>query len=241
MLIDESFLFLSIPRCASRAFEVSCINSDISIKYYNNRLIKKRADSNGIPFTHNHQSVSALRSFYSKSEYEVISIFRDPVERLISAWKYILGSFMVTEIEIYNKLSKFNNEEFINLYNKSIKNISEIDFHYNNYESFYKFFNNIIDDVLLDDPKFTNTKNIFVNVMQPVSVWTENDVTIRMFDIKHLELLEDYVKEKTGKDFKMERLNDTNGVITNLSNDNLLRDFYFENFEKKQKSYKSVI
>jgi hypothetical protein len=77
--------------------------------------------------------------------------------------------------------------------------------------------------------------------MQPVSVWTENDVKIRMFDIRYLGALEDYVKEKTGKDFKMERLNDTKGIITNLVNDDTLREFYFEKFEKKQKQIKSII
>lgn len=241
MLIEENFIFLSIPRCASRAFEVSCINSGIEIRYLNNRQIRKNGYTNNIPNTHSHQSNSDLRARFLSDDYEMISIYREPIERLISAWKYVLGSFMLVDNDVYMRLSEMNNKEFITSFNKSIKSVSEIDYEDNKYRSFYRFFGEIIKGVNLDDEKFTNPKKIFQYVMQPVSVWTENDVKIRMFDIKHLGALEDYVKEKTGKDFKMERLNDTKGIITNLVNDDTLREFYFEKFEKKQKQIKSII
>lgn len=237
MLINDSFIFLSIPRCATRAFEISCVNSGLDIKYYSNSLIKKDFNSK-LPELHSHNKVSALRSkFGLENNFNVISISRDPIERYISAWKYIIHHFGRIDDNYGNILSTIKNEDFIDIFNGSVKSIYDV----KNRDTFNKMFNKIITNVDFNEEKFTNIFHIFRNIMLPPTYWNENDVRITYFNINDTELLENYVKDNTGKDFKMIKTNDTNSVKTLLINNDIFNEFYYTKIEVPHKSLKSLI
>ena len=241
MLVEDSFIFLPIPRCATVSFESSLLEQGFKVKYYGNDLVNRRIDKGQFPIFHSHHTITDLRKLKPEvnqlREIECVSIYREPVDRFISAWKYVLKNIKDVDENSYVTLKDIDNESFI----KRMDSIISTPFDLSKYSTFDKFLGPFIGYDITNDPKFNNSRRVFEAVLTPPSRWHENDVTIRYFDIKHLESLEKYVKEMTNKDFKMNRVNDTHDIETSLVLNDDLKDFYFRKIEVPQKTQKSII
>ncbi len=98
MLVDNKFLYLSLPRCASTAFNYSCILNNVNLQTFNGEWEKSNLtiDFNSIEKSkimnhiyHGHESISDLQSKFG-DEYPVIAVKRQKHERFFSLYKHVL-------------------------------------------------------------------------------------------------------------------------------------------------------
>lgn len=234
MLVDNKFLFLKIPRTATVAFERSCFLAGFSIKYPTNNVLAQRQADRGLePRRHAHERISKLREHFGY-DYPVIAINRDPLDRFLSAWKYVIKFIAEYNVTAAQILTSTTTLDFINAWENEIgfsSNLQDI-------EKCSNFFKRLIPTGL---PYSKNTYMIFSSVMTAPSRWHENDESILYFNLKENSKIEKYVKEITGKPFDFIITNHTKNIECNLTIDGSLEDFYFNFIEPPYKKSSTLI
>ena len=234
MLVDNKFLFLKIPRTATVAFERSCFLAELSIKYPSGNVLAQRQADKGIePRRHAHETFSKLREHFGE-DYPVIAIERDPLDRFLSAWKYVIKSISEHNVEASKILSSIGNKTFINAWQSEIG-------HSTNLQDIPKcenFFKQLIPGGI---PFNKNVYMLFTSVMTGPSRWHVNNPNILYFNIRDTQPLENYVREITGKPFELITTNHTKTTETNLVINKDLQEFYFKLIEPPYKKHGTLI
>jgi hypothetical protein len=218
MLVDNKFIFISIPRCATVSFERTCISSKLELDFNPYALATKQLKNGESPTYHSHVEYSILKTLYG-DKYPIITINRNPVDRFISGWKYVLSEVQTTDAELYHQLVKLSNEEFMFYFLKHFKNLKFTD------TNIINFFNEFI-------LNFKLTRNLsvkFKTVLLDNSYWTENAEDITYFNFENeIPKLEEWVSEKCNVDFKLLHTNDTKRIDLNLVKNQSFIDFYHQ-------------
>lgn len=246
MLIDDKFIYLSLPRCASTSFHYSCIVQNIKIENYdldwnlhNSTVNFQKIDKTEIMnhIHHGHESLLLLKSKYG-DKYPIIAVNRDRHERFYSLYKHVLSDFKRMGLEnFYDVFSKLTlNELFFfdvnDLYDKKTR--------WNRISQY------LIDLGLMDehiDIKVTHfnrkhevdywkkeKKAYVINLLDifisPLSYWTNNDKNIIWFDFNDMSKMEKWISEMIGKNFKMESVNSSKHVNCDIK----LDEFFIEKY-----------
>jgi len=261
MLVDNKFLYLSLPRCASTAFHYSCILNEINVQTHNGEwetanadIDFKSIDKAGLMnyIYHGHESIIYLQSKFGNS-YPTIAVKRNRHERFYSLYKHILFDFQrLGFTRFYETFSKLTLDElfFFNVDNISTKK-----------QRWDVISDYLVNLGLLDEKidisvtsKFkkseeeyfkSNTKGYTINMIDilltPLSYWTNNDPNIIWFDFNEMDKLENWVSEKLDKPFKLHSVNSSKHMECNLVLDeefikryNSIYDYY--DFPKLQKT-----
>lgn len=234
MLVDNKFLFLKIPRTATVAFERSCFLAGLSVKYPTDNILAQRQADKGIePRRHAHERISKLREHFGY-DYPVVAIDRDPLDRFLSAWKYVIKFISENNPEASQILAKVDTNSFIDAWKSEIgfsSNLQDID-------KCARFFSKLIPGGL---PYSKNTYMIFTSVMTGPSRWHENDPSILYFKMKEIPVLEQYVREITGKPFEFIITNHTKTINTDFLLNDSFREFYFNFIEPPYKNSNTLI
>jgi hypothetical protein len=242
MLVENKFLFISLPRCASTSFYMSCIRSGFIIKHFDQLLIDSYQDKIDLSLTnedladnivHSHERLVDLTMKFG-DEYDIISIRRNKHERFISLWKHIIDlTYMLYPKELTNILKKLSLEDilfFKDLDLISIKSQELLMFEFAKKNKIEKYFNDYM-------------KNMLLILFRPISHWHNNNQKIKWFEFGNFEELEEWVSNKTGKPFKMEKSNGSQHFDCNLKlNDDFIRrynDIY--DYYDIQKNNKTLI
>jgi hypothetical protein len=206
MLVDNKFIFLSIPRTASTSFHMGCDKSGINIKNINNTQT----------IEHRHETLNDLNIKFG-NEYDIIAIRRNRYERFISLWKHIIDLSKVNySIELSDRLQTLKLDDI--LFFKNLDLISA-ESQYNIILQFSER-NNI-------QPYFDEfMKNILLILFRPTCFWHHNNAKIQWFDFGNFIELEEWVSTKTGKLFKMENTNGSNSIECELK----LNDSFIERY-----------
>lgn len=261
MLVENKFLYLSLPRCASTAFHYSCILNDVNIQTHNSewetansdidfKSIDKKELMNYI--YHGHESLIDLQSKFG-TNYPVVAIKRERHERFYSLYKHIL--FDLNRIgfkKIYEKFSNLTLDELF-FFTKDDLTTKK--------QRWDKICEYLIDLKLLDEKidisvtsKFnksneeyfkTNTKGYAINMIDilltPISNWTNNDPNIIWFDFNELDKFEDWVSKKLEKPFTLHSVNSSKHMESKIIlNDDFIKKYnsiydYYD-FPKLQKT-----
>jgi RNA binding exosome subunit len=234
MLVDNKFFYISLPRCASTAFQLSCIKNNIKIQHatdYIDKIIELTDKSLDIEtlkskISHRHESCSEL--FYKfGNNYEIISVKRNRHVRFISCWEHVIDELeKMNEYDAANILKKLDEND--SLYYSSI-DILDIDNMITLVESFLKKFS--------IEAK-TDFGKLFLPIMlsiqfQSISEWHEHNPNIIWFDFDKLYELEEWVSNKLENPFKLERLNSSKHIECNLK----LTDNFIKKYNKIYDSY----
>jgi hypothetical protein len=204
MLVENKFLFISLPRCASTSFHISCLRSGFKIEHYNQSFIDNyhtpvnltmSSEAVADNMAHLHEPLHSLLSKFGNG-YEVISINRDKYQRFISIWKHIIDlMYMEGNIGLYNIFKKLELENIL-FYNYSdlILNETYIIDEFVKRNKIEKYMTDILHTMLV------------ILVRHP-SYWHNNNPKIKWFEFGDFTELEEWVSTKTGKLFKMEKSN----------------------------------
>ena len=236
MLVDNKFIYLSLPRCASTAFHYSCIVNDINVQTFDT---KWESQNSNIDFKsinkldlmchilHGHESLYHLQSKFGKN-HPIISVRRQRHERFYSLYKHVLFDLQRMGFhKIYKKFSKLSLDELFFFTKEDVATKKQ---------RWDKICEYLIDLKLLDEKidisvtsKFnksneeyfkTNSKGYAVNMIDilltPISNWTNNDPNIIWFDFNEMDKFENWVSEKLDKPFKLHSVNSSKHMECDL-------------------------
>jgi hypothetical protein len=238
MLVENKFIYVSLPRCASTSFMASCIKQHLTIKHVNYSLdIKnqmKNSKFNDVSeidyehfekyFNHGHEHLNRLKDKFGH-QYDIISVRRNKYERFISLWKHVLRKF-----DEYNNIDTVNKISNLTLHDILCYNINDLE----SDESMRKFINFFIKKhkLYLDQSGI----EMFKILITPYSVWHNHDPDIIWFDFNELYKLEEWVSKKLDMDFKLIKMNSSNHFECNL----VLNDEFKEKYDSIYLPYDEV-
>ena len=228
MLVDDKFIIILIPRCATTSFVASCQKYNIPTK-------SGRCDVGGYDtsisvitkhFTHWHDDISFLISKFG-DDYPIVAVKRNQYDSFISLWKMILHllSEYFLKTELVEKLSKLKIDDilFFDKNEYSLRNTNDID----KLSKMFFIKNNIPYDKLL-------FRYLSLVLYKPQSYWHNFDKRIIWFDFDKLNELENWVSNKLNMDFKLENMNSSKKVISELKNDEYFKqkfDYIYSKYE----------
>jgi hypothetical protein len=243
MLVDKKFIFLSLPRCASTSFIITCLKNDILIEHFepsiDNQLHtidnwqKMNNEELADALTHLHEPLTNLQSKFG-NEYNIIAIKRNKYERFVSLWKHIIDElYRENKVEVANTFLKLTIDD---IFNNIISN--EINSIENRYIIAERFLNKF--KISQDEWYIKNMINI---LFAPISELTNNNPSIIWFDINHLDELENWTSKKLGKQFKLEKINSSQAIECNIQINDEFKQRYDELFRvfDKRKLEKTLI
>jgi len=238
MLIDNKFIYLSLPRCASTAFHISCLRNGLNVKHANqtsDKLLKK-FNLNDLTnmdivyqINHFHETITSLKKSFG-NEYDIISVKRNKYERFISYFNHCIGELKRNgNMDLSNKFLELTTDEIlfyktddlidknskINLINIFLKNIG------------YFKYNETLESLLLP-------------MVSPMSVYHNNDPKIIWFDFNKLDEMENWVSQKTLKIFKLEIFGSSKEYKSKINVDyNFIKKYdeiydYYDIFKKQK-------
>lgn len=210
MLVDDKFIIILIPRCATTSFVASCQKYNIPTK-------SGRSDIGGYDkiishttkqFTHFHDNISFLTSKFG-NDYPIIAVKRNKYDSFISLWKMILHVLKEyhNEIKLVETLSKMKVEDIL-FFDKNEYRLKD-----NKDDLCNTFF--IKNNIPYNKTLFSYLPLLYV----PTSYWHNFDKRIIWFDFDKLNELEDWVSNKLNMEFKLEDINSSKEVISELKND----------------------
>lgn len=241
MLVENKFLYLNLPRCASTSFHIACLKYGLDIKYYddiihtlnppkisldvNNELI---ADN----LTHSHERLFNLKKKFGV-DIPVIAVKRNPYERYISLWKHIIDElYRVGEIETFKIFKSLKVDDLL-FYNN--EDLSSNDRKYSVIRSFFK-----INNVPKTGPYVTA---MIYMMISPTSHYHHHDKSIIWFDFNKLIELEEWVSNILGMEFKLEKTNSSQHFDCSIINDEYFRkkyDLIYKNYDEPKRN-KTII
>jgi len=212
MLIENKFLFISLPRCASTSFYISCLRNELNIKHVDQYFVDRYSDridlnldneSLADRLVHLHENTINLKKHFG-SNYEMIAIRRNKYDRFISVWKHLIDMIHMDYGKKYSDILKNLNATDILFY----KDIDIIDIN-----NLYKIVDEFVKKIGISDRYI---RNMFEITIRPISHWHNNDPNIKWFEFGKFDELEEWVSKKIGKPFKMEKSNGSQHFDCNL-------------------------
>jgi hypothetical protein len=217
MLVDNKFIFVSLPRCASTSFFITCIRNGINTKhcgnyfdnYINSNLDKFQSIQNNDELAdnlaHPHESIQMLETKFGVG-YEIISVKRNKYERFISLWKHAIDEvYRLGEFDIYKKFIELSIDDILFFSKNDIGNKNDID--------------QLVKKFLKNNEIGTNNKkilNIISIVFTPYSAYHHNDSRVIWFGFNELHTLEEWVSKKLNKKFVLEKSNSSKAFSSNI-------------------------
>ena len=223
MLVENKFIYLNLPRCASTSFHITCMRKKLDIKYYDTVLHRLNDEidltlSNediADQLSHTHEKIVDLKRKFG-SDIPVIAVRRDKYDRYLSLWKHIIDELhRVGEMEVYEIFKNLTTDELLSYTSQDIVS-NEM-----KYEAIKSFLKRV------GSPKHGPyvTAMIYMQ-MSPTSHYHNHDPNIIWFDIKNLEDLENWVSNKLGQEFRLERVNSSQHFECNIEIDDYFKQKY---------------
>lgn len=218
MLVENKFIFINLPRCASNSFLLTCIKNQINLKFYDDATTKKlkllykeefykyaNLENIGMYRINRHIPLNMLHYKFGET-YPIIAIKRDRYKRFISFYNYILSKLIETnENEVFEKLKFLTVEEIIFYKKDDISSQENLD------KLADEFFNKMgINNKFKNLYHREQLKLMFKTFFAPISHFTHYRPDIIWFDIEKLYMLEDWVSEKLDKKFILLKENVSN-------------------------------
>jgi len=239
MLIENKFIYVSLPRCASTSFMASCVKQNLNISHLHshfnieNQIKSWNIDINKVDynnfeefFDHGHEPLIGLKRKFGYS-YDVISVKRNKYERFASLWRYILKMlYLIKDIDTFNKCFSLSLDEILFYKTHDLQSAESID---EQIEIFSKKHN-------LYRPNFEKQKELFKTLISPCSRFHNYDSDIIWFDFNELYKLEEWVSNKLDMDFKLLNMNSSKDFPSNL----ILTDEFKEKYDSIYLPYDEI-
>lgn len=219
MLVDNKFIYISLPRCASTSFLISVYRQNISVQHgYEGFDIHNSGINKSLPneeladnLVHAHEPLNTLEEKFGYNKYDIISVNRDRHERFISLWKHVIDEIhRVGDMYSYEIMKNINENDFFFFTSDDVARIDNSA--YNNQNLINKF----IKKFNLDNDN-SALHSTLLALLRPYSNYHNFDKRIKWFDFEKLYELENWVSNKLEKTFKLEKINSSKHFECNLT------------------------
>jgi hypothetical protein len=228
MLVGDKFIYINLPRCASTSFVISCIKRGISINHVRPKLDNKdfvyNPDMNNEDIAdrlvHGHESLVFLEEKFGYN-YDVIAVNRNRHERFISMWKHCLDEvYMSGDLHSFHIMKELDENDILFYNSNDVYSISDRDEIDKIITEFINRFGLTADNDYL--------KRILGVFLLPHSAYHNHNPKIKWFDFNKMSEMEEWVSNKLGIDFKLEKINSSQHFECNLK----LTDNFIEKYNK---------
>jgi hypothetical protein len=235
MLVENKFLFVSLPRRGSTSFHYSCLLHDFDLKFLGSNYETKNSkiDFNLVKdsdimnhILHGHEPLSELQKKFGNN-YPIIAVNRDRHSTFYSLFKHVI--FHLNQSG-FNKISEhfsslssdelffWNSDDLLSM-KRRCRRINK--YLYNN-----KLVSNpnIEIETLPTIPFYSEeyVLNVLDILLSPSSYWHHHNKDIIWFDINNLSQMEEWVSNITQKEFKIKNINSSKHIMCNLKLDEAL-------------------
>jgi hypothetical protein len=253
MLVEDKFIYVSLPRRGSTSFHYSCILHNLEVQTINDyNSINSKIDFTSINDSdimnyigHGHEPLNDLQKKFG-NHYPVIAVNRDRYEVFYSLLKHIIFDLKRAGFDkIANHFSNLSSDElfFWNTYDLL------------SYEIRRKKLNDYLyENKLVNNPNIKTPIELVINseeyvlniidiLLTPASFLHNNNKDIIWFNMMDLSKMEEWVSDITQKQFKIKNVNSSKHIDCNLKlDDNFIKrynDIY--DYYDIQKSNKTLI
>jgi hypothetical protein len=222
MLVDNKFVFLSIPRTASSSFHISCVRNNLDIKFANesnnNQYYDLSLSNEDLieSVTHPHEPIYELDTTFG-DYYDIISIKRDRHQRFLSLWKFVIQRSKLYGDDVYKIVKSLSIDDILTF---DPSKLNKTDIH--DYIDLFLIKYNLINKV---DEYF---RNLLFILWQPTVMWHNNNTRIMWFDFNKLNEMEEWISNKLNKSFKLLNFGSSKELDCNL----IINDNFIENYNK---------
>lgn len=238
MLVDNKFIYIAIPRCASTAFYYSCLIQNVDVKHTTNEWVNhnSKIDFKNVPtkdlmnyIEHGHEKLNELEDKFGK-KYPIISVRRDRYSRFYSLYKHMLFDLKrVGADSIYEHFKGLSTKELFFFSTKDIETKKSRWDLINEYLLKNKLINNKINNNQTDIWKFHDggyVINIIDIFITPQSFWHNNDSRIIWFEFGEFDKMENWISNTLNMDFKMYNVNSSSHMDSNIIMDDIFIEHY---------------
>jgi hypothetical protein len=229
MLIENKFIYVSLPRRGSTAFHYSCILHNLEIKNTepNWEIENSKIDFNNINesdimnyIAHGHEPLTELQNKFG-NEYPIIAVNRNRHTTFYSLFKHAIFDLKRAG---FNKVS----QHFSNLSSNDLFfwNTDDLISKKSRWETINDY---LYKNELISSPKvIPKTLSLYseeyvINILDilltPTSFWHNNDNNIIWFDINNLNVMTEWISNTIGKPFKLKNVNSSKHIDCNLKLD----------------------
>ena len=236
MLINNKFIFINLPRCASYAFHISCLRNNFDIEFYKSSKLSevdlkilKEMDNDKlvINLPHHHERIVFLQEKFGK-DYPTIAIKRDNYETFVSLYKQLIRMLSLNqEPDIAKKLQKYSVDDIL-FFNKEMTLGSD-----NSRENLVNEFIEKLNINSKNQKTQKFMKEFIRTLISPKSWFHNNDPNIIWFDIDKIYELENWVSNITNTEFKLEKINESSKIDCNL----VLNDTFKKKYDSIYSEY----
>ena len=246
MLVENKFIYLSLPRCASTSFLITCLRNNINFEHFDNFLInnmestidlnldnEKLADQ----LLHGHEKITDLKNKFG-NDIPIVGIRRNRHERFLSLWKHFVDLTKnlthLYDSEVSNILSKLDINDILFYRSEDLVKLDKVEV----IDTFIK--KNGLSNYI-NDNNYVHFKTITFITINPLSYYHNNDPNIIWFEYDNLNEFELWVSDTLNKPFKLEKSNSSRRYHTELESSSNFIEKYNEIYDyfdlpKTQKS-----
>jgi len=219
VLVDNKFIYISIPRTGTSSFHVSCLMQGINLKWVSKEQTKINNNLStdlsiielSKTISHIHEPLDELKQKFG-NKFPIVGVKRNRHEQFLSLWGHLLNIVKTDYSEdVFNKLSTLTSKDILTFSSENVSNIDKVN------ELLIDFLNtyNI-------NPSYRyNNKVTVVDLLKtlflPSSTWHNHDPSIIWFDFNNLGELEEWTSMILNKNFKLVNINSSSHI------DNALR------------------
>lgn len=239
MLIEDKFIYVSLPRRGSTSFHYSCILSDFTIKnidsFYetqNSKIDFNSIDESNIMdyIFHGHERLNEIQQKFGNN-YPIIAVNRNRYEVFYSLLKHIIFDIKRAGFyDIANHFSKLTTDELF------FFNTTDIISKKSRWESIVNHL--YINGLIKDNKPYSPIRSLSINnieyiiniidiLLTPVSDFHNHNKNIIWFDINNLSDMENWVSDITMKPFKIQSVNSSKHIDCNI----VLDDYFIKKYD----------
>jgi hypothetical protein len=227
--INNDLIWVAVPRCASTSIEHALMNSKLNCKYPLN--YQKNYYDKGL---HLHLEIKKLYNEFGLKES--ICIKRDWFDRWIASLEYMWSAMVGDDLDPIISWENIDNnwiyENFTKEYIDAIYTIDNVlkinsDIELFKIKDKYSFYFCNVNQHHLSKFYF------YPGVLLSQNTWKQNKKCTYEFDFNELDKFENFIENRYGIDFKLSKLNSYKKVSNKIIKDDILRNWVWENFEKR--------
>ena len=220
-LINDDIIWLSIPKCASYSIEKALLKSNLKLKKYNEPFNDER---------HVHIPLNYCLDYFGIKE--TVCVTRNWFDKWLSAINFIWDIIEHdTPFELICKWEDVTNEIIYDILDKDFIDTLHLETLEDNQKCFLKFLKNKNENLYVV-PNIESIMTIVCSLISEKS-WKSNLKCTHEFDIKELDKFVDFIENRCGEKLLIEKINKSTKRQNKMIIDDKLKQFVWDNFEKR--------
>jgi hypothetical protein len=238
--INDDLIWVSSPKCASTSIESAFINSNLNINHY-------RYGKNKQHPKHIHIKLADLYQKFGKKDSVVIK--RDYFDRWISGLQHMWYTYELKNCETIIKWEDINNNfiyetftsEFIDEMHSLVPSDLNLLDHNDTQTQVKEALKLTIHKLVKTIPENLNIGFDPCILLFSQLYWVNNIKCTYEFNINEIEKFENFISNRYNIEFKVNKLNESKPKENQIIKDEKLKQWVFENFEKRFEKRNSLI